>query len=64
MTKRTKRVTMIITVSAPVEFSAAEVRRDVRSRIKNEVGYYGDREHKSGRGYVEMAYGNVGVKPA
>lgn len=60
-----KRVTMTVTVSVPAEFTAAEVRRDVRSRIKNVIGFYDGKFVGTDfdRRWVEMDIGTVKVQP-
>lgn len=39
MTKTRKRVTMLVTVSIPADYSAADARREVRSLVAEQCNY-------------------------
>lgn len=54
MTKTRKRVTMLVTVSIPAGYSAADARREVRSLVAEQCNYAMD--------YDEVKL--IGVRPA
>ena len=54
MVKTRKQVTMLVTVSIPVDYSAADARREVRSLVSEQCNYSMD--------YDEVKL--IGVKPA
>lgn len=54
MAKTRKQVTMTVTVSVPVEYNAADARREVRALVKEQCFYFMD----------ESELKLLGVRPA